>query len=200
MKVILATNNQKKLAEMRKILTAILDDVTLLTLSDCGIDIEIEENGTTFEENAEIKARAVANLTGQISVADDSGLEVYALDGRPGVYSARYGGKELSDSGRVLKLLGELSGEANRKAKFVSAVCCVFPDGESFTVRGECEGEIAQSPFGEDGFGYDPVFYIPKYEKTFAQISPEIKNTISHRAVALEKFKSEFLRAVSKRK
>lgn len=200
MKIVLATNNQKKLAEMRKILADILDDATLFSLSDCGIDIEIEENGKTFEENAEIKARAVFELTGQISVADDSGLMVEALGGRPGVYSARYGGAELSDEERVLKLLGELSGEPNRRAKFVSAVCCVLPGGESFTVRGECEGEIAQSPKGYGGFGYDPVFYIPKYGKTFAELSPDIKNTISHRGAALEKFKDKFLEAVSKEK
>ncbi|MBR5902832.1 MAG: RdgB/HAM1 family non-canonical purine NTP pyrophosphatase [Clostridia bacterium] len=184
---VIATNNPKKLREIDAILKLV--GAGAVTMREAGIDTDPEETGSTFEENAYIKAHAACVASGKPAIADDSGLEVDALDKAPGIYSARY--CEGTDSDRVDFLLKNMQGKSDRSARFVSAVCCVFPSGEKITVRGECEGVIIEQPAGENGFGYDPVFFVPEYEQTFAQISPEIKNKISHRARALEKLAIE---------
>ena len=184
---VIATNNPKKLREIDAILK--LGGAGAVTMREAGIDTDPEETGLTFEENAYIKAHAACMASGKPAIADDSGLEVDALNKAPGIYSARY--CEGSDSDRVDFLLKNMQGKQNRTARFVSAVCCVFPSGECITVRGECEGVITEQPQGENGFGYDPVFFVPEHNCTFAQLAPEIKNKISHRAHALEKLAIE---------
>ena len=184
---VIATNNPKKLREIDAILKLV--GASAVTMREAGIDTDPEETGLTFEENAYIKAHAACMASGKPAIADDSGLEVDALNKAPGIYSARY--CEGSDSDRVDFLLKNMQGKQNRTARFVSAVCCVFPSGEKITVRGECEGVITEQPRGENGFGYDPVFFVPEHNCTFAQLAPEIKNKISHRAHALEKLAIE---------
>jgi len=185
--LILASNNAHKVEEIK----SILDDYKILTLKDIGYYEDIIEDGTTFEENALIKARTIAKYSGKAAIADDSGLSVALLDGRPGVYSARYS-KEQSDEKNIEKVLEELNGEKS-KAKFVSVIALVRPDGSEITFRGECHGEIIFEKRGNNGFGYDPVFYVPSLEKTFAELTPEQKNSISHRKESLEKF-SKYLK------
>ena len=185
MKLVLASKNQKKLVEMRDILSHMGVEVCLQ--SDVGVDVDVEETGTTFEENSLLKARAVMEASGLPAIADDSGLCVDALGGAPGVYSARYGGPGLDDVGRYRLLLENMKGQP-RGAKFVSVITCCFPNGDVLTARGECPGTIAFAPMGEGGFGYDPVFFIPSLKKTFAQLTAEEKNAISHRGKALEAF------------
>lgn len=189
MKMVLASKNPHKLTEMSAILSQLGIEVVLE--SDAGVDVDVEETGTTFEENAALKAAAVMKQSGLPAIADDSGLCVNALGGGPGIYSARYGGEGLSDRGRYELVLRGLSGEVDRGAKFVSAICCAFPNGDMVTARGECPGLITYAPRGEDGFGYDPIFLVPEKKKTFAQMTAEEKNAISHRGVALQKFKAE---------
>ena len=189
MKFVLASHNRKKLAEMQEILSELGVEVVLQ--SDVGLDLEPEENGTTFAENAAIKAMAVMQASGLPAIADDSGLCVDALNGAPGVYSARYGGPELDDTGRYRLLLENLRGQTPRTAKFVSVITCCFPNGDVITARGECPGTIAFAPMGEGGFGYDPVFFIPGLKKTFAQLSAQEKNAISHRGRALALFQQK---------
>lgn len=189
MKLVLASKNQKKLRELREILSA--QGVEVVSEADVGVDVDVEETGTTFEENALLKARAVCEASGLPAVADDSGLCVDALGGAPGVYSARYGGPGLDDVGRYQLLLENMRGMLDRRCKFVSAICCCFPDGEVITARGECPGTLAYAPRGEDGFGYDPVFFLPERKKTFAELKAEEKNAISHRGRALEEFRSK---------
>ncbi len=189
MKLVLASKNQKKMKEMSQILGHLGVEVCLQ--ADVGVDIEVEETGTTFEENSLLKARAVMEATGLPAIADDSGLCVDALNGAPGVYSARYGGPGLDDTGRYRLLLENMRGQSPRTARFVSVITCCFPDGEVLTARGECEGTVAFAPMGEGGFGYDPVFFLPKLKKTFAQLTPEEKNAISHRGKALELFRAK---------
>ena len=185
--LILASNNAHKVEEIK----SILDDYKILTLKDIGYYEDIIEDGTTFEENALIKARTIAKYSGKVAIADDSGLSVALLDGRPGVYSARYS-KEQSDEKNIEKVLAELNGEKS-KAKFVSVIALVRPDGSEITFRGECHGEIIFEKRGNNGFGYDPIFYVPSLEKTFAELTPEQKNSISHRKESLEKF-SKYLK------
>lgn len=192
MKVVLASHNQKKMVEMKAILSQM--GVEVLSQAEAGVDLEPEETGTTFEENARIKARAVMEATGLPAIADDSGLMVDALGGDPGVYSARYGGPGLDDTGRWQLLLKNMAGESNRACKFVSVICCAFPDGGEVMARGECPGILAQEPSGDGGFGYDPIFYLPQLGKTMAQLTPEEKNQISHRARALAGFQKEWER------
>lgn len=192
MKVVLASHNKKKMVEMRTILSAM--GVEVLSQAEVGVDLEPEETGTTFEENARIKARAVMEATGLPAIADDSGLMVDALDGQPGVYSARYGGPGLDDTGRWQLLLKNMAGQTNRACKFVSVICCAFPDGGEVMARGECPGTLAQGPSGDGGFGYDPIFYLPQLGKTMAQLTPAEKNQISHRARALAGFQKEWER------
>ncbi len=186
MKLVLASKNPKKLAELDGILSSL--GVEVCSEADIGLDLEVEETGTTFEENSLLKARAVMEASGLPAVADDSGLCVDALHGAPGVYSARYGGEGLDDTGRCRLLLENLRGLMPRTAKFVSVITCCFPDGQVITARGECPGTIAFAMMGEGGFGYDPVFFVPGLKKTFAQLSPEEKNAISHRGKALRAF------------
>ena len=182
MKYVIATHNKGKLVEFQRLLEPMgIEAVTM----DIG---EPEETGATFRENAFIKAEAACRETGLPAVADDSGLCVDCLNGAPGVYSARYGGEELTDEGRYRMLLENMRGQMTRTAKFVSVITCCFPNGDVLTARGECQGTIAYAPMGEGGFGYDPVFFAPELKKTFAQLSQEEKNAISHRGKALEAF------------
>lgn len=190
MKVVLASQNKKKIVEMRTILSQM--GVEVLSQADVGVKLEPEETGTTFEENSRIKAKAVMEATGLPAIADDSGLMVDALGGEPGVYSARYGGEGLDDTGRWQLLLKNMAGKANRACKFVSVICCCFPDGTEVMARGECPGILAQGPKGDGGFGYDPIFYLPQLGKTMAQLTSEEKNKISHRAKALAGFQIEW--------
>ena len=190
MKAVLASHNQKKIKELREILADL--GVEVLSQSDVGVSLEPEETGTTVEENARIKARAVMEATGLPASADDSGLAVDALDGAPGVYSARYGGEGLDDTGRWKLLLQNMEGKPDRTCRFVCVVCCIFPDGTELMARGECPGVLAEKPAGEGGFGYDPVFYLPQLGKTMAQLTPQEKNGISHRGNALRKFKEKW--------
>lgn len=192
MKVVLASHNQKKMVEMKAILSQM--GVEVLSQAEVGVDLEPEETGTTFEENARIKAQAVMQATGLPAIADDSGLMVDALGGDPGVYSARYGGPGLDDTGRWQLLLKNMARESNRACKFVSVICCAFPGGGEVMARGECPGILAQGPRGDGGFGYDPIFYLPQLGKTMAQLTPAEKNQISHRARALAGFQKEWER------
>ena len=178
MKFVIATHNKHKLQELQRILTPLGIEAVTADLS------EVEETGTTFAENACLKAKAACKETGLPAVADDSGLEVDALDGRPGVYSARYAGEGATDAQRIEKLLGEL--------------CCVFPNGDILRAEGDCPGSIAFAPAGEDGFGYDPIFLCG--EKTFAQMTAAEKDAVSHRGKALEKFNlllKEYLKKIT---
>ena len=189
MKLVLASKNKKKLVEMNDILSQL--GIEVCSEAEAGVDVEVEETGTTFEENSRLKAEAVMKESGMPAIADDSGLCVDALGGAPGVYSARYGGEGLDDVGRYRLLLENMRGQMPRTAKFVSVITCCFPNGDVISARGECPGTIAFAPMGEGGFGYDPVFFVPPLKKTFAQLSPEEKNAVSHRGKALELFKAK---------
>ena len=188
--LILASNNAHKVEEIK----SILEYYSILTLKDINYTEEIVEDGTTFEENALIKARTICKYSGKTAISDDSGLSVELLDGRPGVYSARYS-KEQTDEKNIEKVLLELN-EQKSKAKFVSVIALVKPDGTELTFRGECHGEIIFEKRGTNGFGYDPIFYVPSLDKTFAELSAEQKNSISHRKQSLEKF-SQYLKEES---
>lgn len=187
MKLVLASKNPHKLEELSAILSA--QGVEIVLESDVGVDVDVDETGSTFEENAILKAKTVMEATGLPAVADDSGLCVDALSGAPGVYSARYGGPELDDAGRCRLLLENMRGMMDRRCKFICCICACFPDGETITARGECHGTLAYAPVGSDGFGYDPIFFVPNLKKTFAQLSAEEKNAISHRGNALKLFR-----------
>ena len=189
MKVVLASKNAHKLQELQDILSA--QGVEVILESAAGVDVEVKETGTTFEENSLLKARAVMEASGLPAIADDSGLMVDALNGAPGVYSARYGGEGLSDTDRYRLLLENMRGQLDRRCRFVSAICCAFPNGDTVTARGECAGTLAYAPKGADGFGYDPVFFVPGLKKTFAELTPQEKNAVSHRGAALREFKVE---------
>lgn len=187
MKLILASNNKNKLREFRQLVSEM--DIEIISQSEAGCDFEVDENGTTFEENAFLKASAVTKATGLPAVADDSGLVVDALNGEPGIYSARYGlGHAASDSDRYNYLLKKMEGITERSARFVCCMCCTFPNGDVLTTRGECEGEIMHEPAGNYGFGYDPVFHPLGTDKHMAELTPEEKNAISHRGKALREF------------
>ena len=189
MKLVLASKNAHKLVEMKDILSQLGVEVVLE--SEVGVDVDVEETGATFEENAYLKAHAVMEASGLPAIADDSGLCVDALNGAPGVYSARYGGPGLDDAGRYKLLLENMRGQLDRRCKFVSAICCCFPNGDRVEARGECAGTLAYAPKGADGFGYDPIFFVPGLKKTFAELSPEEKNAISHRGNALKAFREK---------
>ena len=196
MKVVLASKNPHKLVEIRQITDKFGFD--LILQSELGIDIDVEETGTTFEENSLIKARAVMEATGLPALADDSGIAVDALNGEPGVYSARYGFDEsLDDWGRMMLLLRntEHVPDGQRKEKFVCVISFVTPEGKIIQARGEIHGELTREPRGENGFGYDPIFYYPPFGQTTAEIPAEQKNQVSHRGNALrifyEKLKEE---------
>lgn len=190
--VVIATENKHKLKEMG----AILKDFNLeiLSIKDVGLEgLEVTEDGSTFEENALIKARAVMKKTGKLAIADDSGLEVDMLNNRPGIYSARFAGENATDDENNKKLLKLLEGVPlhSRTARFVCSIAAVFPDEENIVLRGECPGIIAFEPRGRNGFGYDPLFIVAEYDRTFAELGEEGKNKISHRAVALGKLKEK---------
>lgn len=192
MDIILATNNKNKLKEMKALLSDICDNI--YSLSDKNIDVEIEENGSTFEQNAIIKASEICKLTNLPSIADDSGLCVEALNGEPGVLSARYAGEPCNDENNNQRLLKELkaveekTNTVNRKACFVSCLAVVFPDGRIMTQSAELDGEIIFERRGTNGFGYDPYFFIPSLNKTMAELDFDEKNKISHRAKAFKLF------------
>ena len=187
MKVILASKNAHKLEELSAILGQLGFEIALE--SEYGLDIEVEETGTTFEENSRLKAEAVMKASGLPVLADDSGLMVDALCGAPGVYSARYGHKS-SDAERTAYLLENMIDvpDEARTAKFVCVITCLWPDGRKIVARGECPGRILHEVHGSNGFGYDPVFFVPEKGKTFAELLPGEKNAISHRARALAEF------------
>lgn len=192
MKIVLASRNKKKIGEVLTLLReagGALAEIEVLSLNDIGMTEEIEENGKTFRENALIKASVPASL-GYIGVADDSGLAVDALGGAPGVYSARYAGEPCDDEKNNQKLLAELANtpDEERTAQYVCAMACVFPDGRQFTVEGSCKGLLLREYRGDGGFGYDPLFYFPGYQKTFAEISGDMKNRVSHRGKAMKDF------------
>lgn len=187
MKVILASKNPHKLTELSVILSQHGFEIALE--SEYGLDIDVDETGTTFEENSLLKAEAVMKASGLPVLADDSGLMVDALNGAPGVYSARYGHKS-SDGERTAFLLENMKDvpDEKRTAKFVCVITCLWPDGRKIVARGECPGVITREVHGENGFGYDPVFYLPELGMTYAELPSEQKNAISHRARALQEF------------
>ena len=186
MRFVLATHNPGKLREMGEILKDF--GIEVVSPRDLGITVDVEETGTTFAENAMLKAKAICQAAGLPAIADDSGLCVDALNGAPGVYSARYGGEGLDDRGRYMLLLSSLRGAPTRAAHFACAVACAFPNGDTLTAEGRCDGSIAYAPLGEGGFGYDPVFLLPGTGKTFGQLTQEEKSAVSHRGRALKDF------------
>lgn len=187
-KLIIASNNQGKIKEIKEILAHEYDEI--LSLKDAGINAEIEENGKSFYENAKKKAVEVSKIVSGDVMADDSGLCVESLDGAPGIYSARYAGEHATDEMNNNKLIKRLKDKQNRKAKYVCAIVIANGGKEKFYAEESCEGIIKDKPKGENGFGYDPYFYDENYKMTFAQLDPEIKNKISHRAKALKRIKS----------
>jgi len=198
-KIIFASNNAGKIKEMNYLINKNLNgfEIDLLGLKDVGFTDEIVENGETFEENAEIKARAVFDKTGMICFADDSGLCVDYLNGAPGIYSARYGnGVPGEGTKRILSELKDVP-DGQRTAHFYCAVYCVIDKNISFCVSGKCDGIITREKAGENGFGYDPIFYYPEKNKTFAQLSNEEKNKISHRTIATEQFAKKIVRYIN---
>lgn len=188
--LVLASRNKGKTSEIKNLLNNF--PVTVKNLNDFGPIPHIEETGTTFDENAYLKASFTARILGVPALADDSGLCVDALGGAPGVYSARYGGEEASDAQRCAKLLDELKNQSNRKAAFECIISIAVPPGAALTYEGRCEGLISQKPLGTNGFGYDPIFYYPPLKKTFAQLTQEEKSKVSHRGLALKELKDEF--------
>lgn len=192
--VVIATRNRGKVEEIRGLLNGY--DVDIKTIDDFDPIPEVIENGQTFEENARIKASFTAKALGLPAIADDSGLVVEALNGAPGIYSARYAGKKASDAENNLKLLKELKGVKNRDARFETVVAIALPHGEAKTYTGKVEGVILEAPDGNMGFGYDPLFYYPPFSKTFAQMTNEEKNKISHRGMAFKKLTKEFDRVI----
>jgi XTP/dITP diphosphohydrolase len=185
-KLIFATGNENKMKEIRMILADC--GYEILSMKEAGIDVDIVEDGKTFEENAIIKATAISKLAGCLVLADDSGLEVDAMDKAPGIYSARWEGEDTPYSIKNQKIIDNLKDvpDEKRTARFVCAIAAAFPDGHVVTRRGTIEGRIAYEPAGENGFGYDPIFYVPEFGKTTAELSPEEKNKVSHRGKALE--------------
>ena len=188
-KIIFATTNKNKIREVNMMMEGF--DVKLVPMSELGIDVNIEETGTTFEENAIIKAKAISDLTGEIALADDSGLEVDYLDGAPGVYSSRFLGEDTPyeiKNDYIIEKLKDAKG-SERSARFACAMAMVFPDGDVETCYGTIEGLIGYEQRGTNGFGYDPIVYVPEYEMTTGEMAPELKNSISHRGKALEQMK-----------
>ena len=187
--IISASNNKDKVKEVKEILKG----YDIISMKEAGIDVDIEENGTTFEENALIKARAIMKLTGQITMADDSGLEIDYLNKAPGVYSARFMGHDTSYDIKNKALIQKLEGVkgSDRSGRFVCAIAVCFPDGREIVKRGTMEGLIAEEIKGDNGFGYDPIVYLPEYGRTSGELAPEEKNKISHRGKALALIKEE---------
>lgn len=195
-KIVFATGNQGKMHEIRQILGDM--ELEAVSMKEAGIDLDIVEDGTTFEENAVIKAKAVAAYTDAIVLADDSGLEIEYLNNEPGIYSARYMGADTPYSVKNQSFIDRLKGvpDEQRTARFVCVIAAAMPDGEVFTTKGVIEGRIAQEEKGENGFGFDPIFYVPEYGCTTAQLSEEQKNAISHRGKALEAMKEELRKRI----
>ena len=193
MKFVLASQNQGKLTEMQKILQDL--GVEIVLQSELGVSVDVEETGTTFAENARLKAVAVMQATGLPAIADDSGLCVDALNGGPGVYSARYGGGNLTDAEKVQLLLSNMRGASTRAAHFETAIVCAFPNGDELTAAGRCDGSIAYAPAGEGGFGYDPVFYVEG--RSYSEMTGEEKDAVSHRGRALRLFYDEMNRRMN---
>ncbi|MBQ7985799.1 MAG: XTP/dITP diphosphatase [Clostridia bacterium] len=185
MKIVAATTNKGKIREFQEILGEL--GYQVVSMHDEGIDVEVEETGSTFSENALIKARAVALLCDSPVIADDSGLCVDAMDGAPGIYSARFAGEDATDYDRNVKLLETLEGEENRKAQYVAAIAYISPDGVEITTEGTIEGEILTEEHGTGGFGYDPLFWCTEIKKCFGEATPDEKNAVSHRGRALKK-------------
>ena len=200
MKIVLASRNKKKISERNALLAKHIPEIEVLSLDDIGFEDEIVEDGETFEDNAYIKAGTVAKL-GYIGVGDDSGLCVDALDGAPGVYSARYAGEHGDDAANNALLLKNLADKTDRTARFVCSIACVFPDdvNTAHVCRGEVEGKIIDEYRGEGGFGYDPLFYYEPFGKTLAEMSAEEKNSISHRGRAIENF-AQMLKEITEEK
>lgn len=190
-RLIFATGNQDKLREIRAIMEGL--DYEILSMKEAGIDIEIEENGTTFRENALIKARAINQICHELVLADDSGLEVDYMDKQPGVFSHRFGGEDTPYSIKNQMIIDRLAGvpDEQRTARFVCAIAAVFPDGKEIVKEAAMEGIIGYQEAGANGFGYDPIFYLPEYGCTSAELSPEDKNAISHRGKALRLMRKE---------
>lgn len=199
-KIIFATGNEGKMKEIRLILADL--PVEVVSMKEAGIDVNIVEDGDTFEENALIKATTIRDLTGELVLADDSGLEVDYMDKAPGVYSARFLGEHTSYTIKnqyIIDKLKDVRG-SERSARFVCVIAAAFPNGQTRTCRGTIEGEIGYKPAGANGFGYDPIFYVPEYGCSTAELSPEVKNKVSHRGKALEAMKSvvkEYLDAIA---
>lgn len=192
-KIIFATSNENKMREIRMILADLPYEI--VSLKEAGIRANIDENGSTFEENAVIKAKAICGMTGMITLADDSGLEIDYINKEPGVYSARYMGEETSyhvKNQALIDRLKDAEGE-QRSARFVCVIAAAFPDGRIITTRGTIEGRIGYEEKGNNGFGYDPILYVPEYNMTTGEMEPELKNKISHRGKALEQMKKELL-------
>lgn len=188
-RIIFATTNKDKVREVKMMLEGF--DVELCTMKEAGMDVDIVEDGTTFEENAIIKAKTIMEMTGEIALADDSGLEVDYMDGAPGIYSARFLGEDTSydvKNNYIIDKLKDAKG-SERSARFVCAMAAAFPNGDIETCRGTIEGVIAYEQKGTNGFGYDPIVYVPEYEMTTGEMAPELKNSISHRGKALEQMK-----------
>ena len=185
--IILATNNKSKVKEISEMMSG--SDITFESLADAGINVEVEETGTTFEENALLKAREICKLSGKPTISDDSGLEIDALDGAPGIYSSRFMGEDTSYDIKNNALIEKLENVADpdRTARFRCCMALVLPDGREFVAEGAMEGIIAREPKGINGFGYDPILFIPEYNRTSAELSSEEKNNISHRGEALRK-------------
>ena len=190
-RIVFATGNKDKVREIAEIMGDF--NIPVISMKDAGIDADIVENGSTFEENAMIKARSVWNVCGGMVLSDDSGLEIDALNKEPGIMSARYLGKDTSYHEKNNSLIERLKGvpDEKRTARFVCAVAAVFPDGSEKVVRGVMEGRIGYEEKGENGFGYDPIFILPKYSRTTAELPPEVKNSESHRGQALRMMKEE---------
>ena len=188
--LVIASRNKGKTAEIRELLSGF--PITIKNLDDFGPIPEVEEDGETFDQNAYKKASFTARVLGHPALADDSGLVVDALDGAPGVLSARYAGPEATNEERFQKLLQEMEGVSNRKAAFECVISLAVPTGPALTYEGRCEGLITETPVGINGFGYDPVFFYPPLKKTFAELTREEKGRVSHRGKALEEFKNEF--------
>ena len=186
MKIVIATKNKGKLQEIKAILSD--EKYEIVSMNDMGIDIEVDEDADTFSGNAQKKAIEIMKVCNEITLADDSGLVVDALNGAPGVYSARYAGEHGDDLQNNLLLLKNMENCADRSAYYVCAIACAFPDGRSFTVRGECHGELLTAYRGEGRFGYDPLFLYTPMQKTFAEMSMQEKNAVSHRGVAAKEF------------
>lgn len=189
MKLLVATNNQGKLKEFNEILGEL--GIACVSLKDMGIQADVEETGTTFLENALLKAKEIYKIAGIPTISDDSGLMVDALSGEPGVYSARYAGEPSDDNRNIQKLLSNLNGVKNRTARFKSVIAAVFSEEDILVAEGECEGVILDERRGENGFGYDPVFYVEALSKTFAEMTDAEKNSLSHRGNAIRKLKEQ---------